>query len=128
MANNHIPRADDDTPEGALQNDLGNLLAQWQELGIDPDDFVKCAQCGEYTLDEDGYDLECACKRDELDVANGVPTHGTQRRVRQLGSGNIEGVLWNYSHDDQPTPGLSHADIKDDEGVVHHVRLWARVR
>lgn len=126
MAHHHIPRADGSTPEGALQNDLGNLVAQWQEHGINPDDFVRCAQCGEYNVDETGNDRSCACQRGELDVANGITLFPPLRRVRQLGRGNVEGTLWNYSSTHQPEPGLSHADIKDDAGVVHHVRLWVR--
>lgn len=38
----------DETPVGQLANDLGNLVAQWEELGIDPDDFLKCAQCHKF--------------------------------------------------------------------------------
>lgn len=128
MANNHIPRADGSTPAGALQNEFGNLVAQWQELGIDPDDFVRCAQCGEYTVEQDGSDRRCGCDRGELNVVNGVPVHGAQRRVRQMGPGKTpEGVLWNYSHANQPQPELSHADIKLDDGTIHHVKLWSRI-
>jgi hypothetical protein len=32
-------------PNEELSTDLGNLVAQWQELGIDPDAFVTCANC-----------------------------------------------------------------------------------
>lgn len=42
----HLPRGNDDVPEGRLINDLGNLVAQWQELGIEPDAFVTCSVCG----------------------------------------------------------------------------------
>jgi len=55
----------DETPEGQLKNDLGNLVAQWEELGIDPDDFVKCATCGEYFVDERGDFIDCACDREQ---------------------------------------------------------------
>lgn len=126
----HIPRADGNTPEGALQNDLGNLVAQWQELGIDPDDFVRCGQCGEYTIDELGDDRMCACDRGELNVVDGVPAHGELLRVRTFSpdrDARIHGVLWNYDNANQPTPGLSMAEIKSDDGVVHVVKLWGRV-
>ena len=60
-----MSRGDDSTPHGALKNDIINLVAQWEELGIDPDDFVKCGKCHEYTVTQMGDDRECACERKE---------------------------------------------------------------
>lgn len=58
----------DATPEGRLSNDLGNLAAQWEEIGIDPDDFLKCAGCHEFMFDEDGRPRDCRCDREGEDA------------------------------------------------------------
>lgn len=42
MATPNDPRF---TPTEHLGSDLGHLAMGWQELGIDPDDFVKCGRC-----------------------------------------------------------------------------------
>jgi len=46
------------TPEEQLGSDLVNLAIGWQEIGIDPDDFLKCGDCHKWIRDlvpiEDG--------------------------------------------------------------------------
>lgn len=56
------------TPTEQLGGDLANLAMGWMELGIDPDDFLKCAVCHKFFRDlvEDlpdppGEDELCAC-------------------------------------------------------------------
>lgn len=39
------------TAEEHLSSDLGNLALGWQELGIDPDDFLKCGRCHKFMRD-----------------------------------------------------------------------------
>jgi hypothetical protein len=41
------------TPEQQLEAELAGLTMSWQELGIDPDDFIKCALCHEFMFDPD---------------------------------------------------------------------------
>ena len=52
-----------ESPTEALANDLLDLVAQWEELGIDPDDFVKCGKCHEYMVTQMGDERSCACER-----------------------------------------------------------------
>lgn len=47
----HGHQKGDETAEGRLSNDLSNLVAQWEELGIDPDDFLKCGKCHKWFRD-----------------------------------------------------------------------------
>lgn len=35
----------DDELRDKIRSDLGDLVAQWQELGIEPDAFVTCGAC-----------------------------------------------------------------------------------
>lgn len=51
-------------PEEQLGSDLAGLAMKWRELGIDPDDFVKCAECGQYFVDEQGNPIPCGCKEE----------------------------------------------------------------
>lgn len=60
-----MDRPSNATPEGQLGNALINLASQWEEMGIDPDDFVKCGACHEYFVNEDGTDRDCKCDREK---------------------------------------------------------------
>lgn len=46
-------------PETQLAAGLHDLAARWDELGIDPDDFIRCAACGGFLLGDDPP--VCAC-------------------------------------------------------------------
>ena len=49
-------------PEQQLTGELMRLTDEWEKLGIDPDDFVKCGVCHEYFVDEEGNPIDCKCK------------------------------------------------------------------
>jgi hypothetical protein len=36
------------TPEEQLEADMTSLAMKWQELGIDPDDFLRCYVCHKF--------------------------------------------------------------------------------
>ena len=55
--------APEPTPEEALRSDLARLAQGWEDLGIDPDDFVRCGTCHEFLVDDDGSFRLCACER-----------------------------------------------------------------
>jgi hypothetical protein len=55
----------DFTPEEHLTGDLLSLGMAWQELGIDPDAFLRCAVCHEYMIDSDGTVVDCKCEREK---------------------------------------------------------------
>lgn len=38
-------------PEQQLTGELMRLTDEWEKLGIDPDDFVKCSRCHLYIRD-----------------------------------------------------------------------------
>jgi len=38
-------------PETHLLSDLAGLADKWVELGIDPDDFLRCATCHKFFAD-----------------------------------------------------------------------------
>ena len=64
-----------------LTTDLGNLIPQWEELGISPDDFVRCGVCHRVlnfaALPEDFAEGDvCGC----LDDEEGEESHGTQEK------------------------------------------------
>jgi hypothetical protein len=48
-------------PEAHLTSDLAGLVEEWEELGIDPDDFVKCGVCHKYFVDQQGNSIACDC-------------------------------------------------------------------
>jgi hypothetical protein len=52
--------------EEQFSGDLTMLAMAWQELGIDPDAFLKCGKCHAYFIDEHGNDIPCQCERKEL--------------------------------------------------------------
>ncbi len=39
------------TPEEHLRGDLYNLSIGWQEVGVDPNDFLKCGKCHKWIRD-----------------------------------------------------------------------------
>lgn len=39
------------TPEEHLTSDLHNVAMGWVEIGIDPDDFLKCGVCHKWMRD-----------------------------------------------------------------------------
>lgn len=43
----------DFTVEEQFKAHLDNLAMTWQELGLDPDDFLRCALCREFIVDPD---------------------------------------------------------------------------
>jgi hypothetical protein len=56
----------DHADQADLRDDVFGLVRKWEELGIDPDDFLRCARCHRFfpgMLDEvDANEELCTCK------------------------------------------------------------------
>lgn len=57
------PSAPTPEQEMGITIDLLNCAKKWVELGIDPDDFVKCSGCRQYWVDEHGNWVDCSCEK-----------------------------------------------------------------
>jgi len=78
----------DFTPEEHLNADLTSLAMSWTELGIDPDDFLKCALCHEIMFDPANHGEPRECCKDTVYIIR--TAHGMDHAKVLPGEGGLK--------------------------------------